>query len=57
MYQAVIKVLENLNPGKVAYIGKIEQVQIDSIKFERKQIHVFSDAFTDVVVVVARVRY
>ena len=28
-----------LNPGKVAYIWQIEQVQIDAIKFERTQIH------------------
>ena len=30
-----------------------ERVQIDAIKFERTQIHFFSDVFTDVVVVFA----
>ena len=57
LYQAVIKVLENLDPGKVAYIWKIGQVQVDTIKFERKQIHVFSNVFTAVVVVIAKARY
>ena len=34
------------NPGKVACIWHIERVQIDAIKFERTQIHFFSDVFT-----------
>ena len=37
---------------KVAYIWIIEQFQIDAIKFERTQIHFFTDVFTAVVVVV-----
>ena len=32
---------------------QIERVQIDAIKFERISIHVFSDVFTAVTVVVA----
>ena len=38
---------------KVAYIWIIERFQIDVIKFERTQIHFFSDVFTAVVIVVA----
>ena len=38
---------------KVAYIWIIERFPIDAIKFERTQIHFFSDVFTAVVVVVA----
>ena len=38
---------------KVAYIWIVERLQIDAIKFERTQIHFFSDVFTAVVVVVA----
>ena len=40
-------------PGKVACIWHIEVVQTDSSKFERTQIHFFSDVFTAVVLVVA----
>ena len=29
------KVLRNSIPGKIAYIGQIERVQIDAIKFKR----------------------
>ena len=47
------KALKNSTPGKVAYIWRIERFQIDAIKFERTQIHFFSDVFTAVVVVVA----
>ena len=47
------KILKNSTPGKVAYIWHIERVQIDAIKFERTQIHFFSDVFTAVVVVLA----
>jgi len=32
------KVLNNSTPGEMAYIGQIEQVQINAIKFERTQI-------------------
>ena len=46
------KALKNSTPGKVAYIWRIERFQIDAIKFERTQIHFFSDFFTAVVVVV-----
>ena len=46
------KALKNSTPGKVAYIWRIERFQIDAIKFERTQIHFFSDVFTVVVVVV-----
>ena len=45
------KALKNSTPGKVAYTWRIERFQIDAIKFERKQIHFFSDVFTAVVVV------
>ena len=47
------KALKNSTPGKVAYICRIERVQIDAIKFERTQIHFFSDVFTAAAVVVA----
>ena len=40
------KALKNSTPGKVAYIWRIERFQIDAIKFERTQIHFFSDVFT-----------
>ena len=42
-----------LQETEVAYIWIIERFQIDVIKFERTQIHFFSDVFTAVVVVVA----
>ena len=49
------KALKNSTPGKVAYIWRIErfQIHVDTIKFERTQIHLFSNVFTAVVVVVA----
>ena len=47
------KALKNSTPGKVAYIWIIERFQIDAIKFERTQIHFFTDVFTAVVIVVA----
>ena len=47
------KALKNSTPGKVAYIWRIERFQIDPIKFERTQIHFFSDVFTAVLVVFA----
>ena len=50
------KILKNSTPGKVACIWHIERVQIDAIKFERTQIHFFSDVFITVVVVVAYIR-
>ena len=46
------KALKNSTSGKVTYIWRIERVQIDAIKFERTQIHFFSDVFTAVVIVV-----
>ena len=46
------KVLKNSTPRKFAYIWHIEQVQIDALKFERRQIHLFSDVFTAVVAIV-----
>ena len=46
------KILQNSTPGNVACILHIEKVQIDAIKFERTQIHFFSDVFTAAVVVV-----
>ena len=49
----VDKVINNSFPGIVAYIWRIERFQIDAIKFERTQIHFFSDVFTAVVVFVA----
>ena len=53
LYFNLNKILTNSTPGKVACIWHIEQVQIDAIKFERTQIHFFSDVFTTVVYVVA----
>ena len=53
LYLNMAKALKNSTPGKVAYIWRIERFQIDAIKFERTQIHFFSDVFTAVVVVVA----
>ena len=40
-------------PGNVAYIWRIERFQIGAIKFERTQIHFFSDVFPAVVIVFA----
>ena len=51
------KILKNSTPGKVAHNWHIERVQIDAIKFERTQIHFFSDVFPAVVVVVAQGPY
>ena len=39
------KILKNSTPGKVACVWHIEQVQIDAIKFERTQIHLFYRRF------------
>ena len=47
------KALKNSIQGKVAYIWQIEWLQIDVIKFERMQIHFFSDVFTAIVILVA----
>ena len=47
------KIFKNSTPGKVVCIWHIERVQIDAIKFEKTQIHFFSDVFPAVVVVVA----
>ena len=44
------KILNNSTPGKVTCIWHIEWVEIDAMKFERRQIHFFSDVFTTVVV-------
>ena len=46
------KTLKTSTPGKFAWIWHNEGLQIDAIKFERKQIHFLSDAFTAVVFVV-----
>ena len=45
------KILKNSILGKVTCIWHIERVQINAIKFERTQIHFFTDVFTVVVVV------
>ena len=37
------KTLKNSTPGKVVCIWHIDQVQIDPMKFERTQIHFFTD--------------
>ena len=37
--------LKNSTLGKVAYIWRIERFQKDAIKFEKTQIHFFSDVF------------
>ena len=47
------KVVKDSTQRKLAYIWWIARFQIDAIKFERTQIHLFSDVFTVVVVVVA----
>ena len=47
------KILKNSTPGIVTYIWHFERVQIDAIKFERTQIHFFTDVFTAVVIVLA----
>ena len=52
LFEPGYKVLKNSTPRKFAYIWHIEQVQIDALKFERRQIHLFSDVFTAVVVIV-----
>ena len=48
-----IKFLKNSTPGNIVGIWHIEQLQIDAIKFERMQIHFFTDVFTAVIVVLA----
>ena len=53
LYLNMDKALKNSTPGKVAHIWRIERFQKDAIKFERTQIHFFTDVFTAVVVVVA----
>ena len=52
LYLNMDKALKNSTPGKVSYIWRIERFQTDARKFERTQIHFFSDVFTAVVVVV-----
>ena len=52
LFEPGYKVLKNSTPRKIAYIWHIEQVQIDALKFERRQIHLFSDVFTAVVAIV-----
>ena len=47
------KIFKNSTPGKVACTWHIERVQIDAIKFERTQIHFFTDVFTAVIVILA----
>ena len=51
------EILNNSTPGKVARIWHIGWVQIDAIKFERMQIHFFSNVFTAIVVVIAKGPY
>ena len=46
------KTLKNSTPGKDAWIWHNEGLQIEAIKFERKQIHFLNDVFTAVVFVV-----
>ena len=50
LYLNMDKALKNSTPGKVAYIWRIDTFQIDTIKFERTQIHFFCDVFAAVVV-------
>ena len=52
LFEPGYEVLKNSTPRKFAYIWHIEQVQIDALKFERRQIHLFSDVFTAVVAIV-----
>ena len=44
------KVVKNSTPRKLAYTLRIAKFQINAIKFERTQIHLFSDVSTAVVV-------
>ena len=53
LFLSLNNILKNSTPGKVACILHIERVKIEAIKFERTQIHFFSDVFTAVVIVVA----
>ena len=53
LYLNMDNALKNSTLGKVAYHLRIERFQIDAIKFERTQIHFFSDVFTAVVFVFA----
>ena len=43
LYLNMDKVVKNSTPRKLAYIWRIVRFQIDAIKFERTQIHLFSD--------------
>ena len=52
LYLTMDKFVKNSTPRKLAYIWRIAWFQINAIKFERTQIHLFSDVFTGVVVVV-----
>ena len=55
LYLNMDKALENLTPGKVTHIWRIERFQIDVIKFKRRKFvfFFFCDVFTAVVVVAA----
>ena len=50
LYLNMDKALKNSTPGKFTYICRIEGFQIDTVKFERTQIHFFCDVFAAVVV-------
>ena len=41
LYLNMDKALKNSTPGKVTYICRIERFQIDTVEFERTQIHFF----------------
>ena len=47
------KIFKNSTQGKVPCIWHIKRVQIDAIKFERTQIHFFTNVFTAIVIVLA----
>ena len=53
LYLNMDKALKNSTPREIAHIWRIKLFQIDAIKFERMQIHLFSHVFTAVVVEVA----
>ena len=53
LFLNLIKILKNSTPGKVACIWHIERVQIEAIKFERTQIHFFTNAFTVIIIFLA----
>ena len=50
LYLNMDKALKNSAPGKVTYIWRIEQFQIDTVKFERTHFFSFCDVFAAFIV-------